>query len=429
MLSFGQFLKQYTKYKGGSRDNTIRARAKYNTALLRFGTKFDDLPDDIYGHISGFLSDADLRTSRLLSRSMNIAALGNLRKIIIDIPFHYSHRQAGNRIEYFQNDAEYRAFLQDMGRTAHEIERRISGGYRQVSDLMLLADVLSSRRFNKLDIVEILPSAEVSDAEAVTIFSALENNQTISIIDAKHPTFNINQVLEIRDLDTDPVRTFRSITIMPSLTYLDLSFGEHDITEASVATLAHCLYTNAPLQTLKCAQSGFYDQRVVQLVHGLYENTRLTHLDISLNHMGDVGGAALAEMLRVNNYLKVLEIKKCRIADSTRAIFEALLSNRHLTALDISLNSAVASGDVICTLIRQNTPLTSLKLRDCVVSNQMASNIALSLRDNSTLQELDLSNNGISPSTEQELRENKNNTLVTLLTATSSFAGFFDDDE
>ncbi len=433
MLSFGRFLDRYTKYKGRSRLNSIRARAKYNAALLRFGIDLQGLPDDVLNTISGFLSDADLRTSRLATRKMNISALRNLRKVIIDIPFHEiegATRGAGafSYSNHFDSVEDFASFLRDTGLSEHEISRRIRGGYQEYSNLMLLMDILSSGRWSSLRTVEILPSAKLTDAEAIAIFSALENNRTVSTIYMKDASFDINKVLEVREL-SDPPRSFRSITLMPSLTTLDISSSVHGITAESATTVAHCLYSNTPpLRTLACAYIGLDHHTLAPLMNGLQRNLTLTHLDITANPIGDEGAVMIADMLRTNSCLQKLEIRKCRITGGAAAIFDALVENRHLTYLDVSYNWVDSAGDALSALIQQNTPLQSLILQICSLSSATVSNLASSLQHNSTLRELDLQHNGITTEVEHELQQKKSATLTKLLTSTNDLVFLLADD-
>ena len=113
----------------------------------------------------------------------------------------------------------------------------------------------------------------------------------------------------------------------------------------------------------------------------LEHNTSLEELDLSDNSQlaegdSEAVGCAIAKMLKINRTLKVLCLTNCGL-DTVVAthIFKSLEFNTSLEELDFSENSQLAEGDsevVGCAIERMlsvNKTLKVLNLNDCRLTN------------------------------------------------------------
>ncbi len=135
----------------------------------------------------------------------------------------------------------------------------------------------------------------------------------------------------------------------------------------------------------------------------LGENRTLRELDISHNPIGASGLGYIAKGLRHNTALVKLSLLQCSVsvtADNGPLLEEMLRENRTLQELDLTTNPLGASGlGYIAKGLQKNSGLVKLHLRCCHLRITAADNgwlLTTMLEENLTLEELDLSDNKIS---------------------------------
>ena len=139
----------------------------------------------------------------------------------------------------------------------------------------------------------------------------------------------------------------------------------------------------------------------------LEHNTSLEELDLSDNSQlaegdSEAVGCAIAKMLKINKTLKVLCLTNCGL-DTVVAthIFKSLEFNTSLEEFDFSENSQLAEGDsevVGCAIERMlsvNKTLKVLNLNDCRLTNEVASYFANGLAQNHSVRKVILHSNNI----------------------------------
>ena len=151
----------------------------------------------------------------------------------------------------------------------------------------------------------------------------------------------------------------------------------------------------ASLQTKTVEISRVDETLVVFLSNFLKTNTTVTNL--ILDEYSQDGAAALAEYLKYNKSLKVLNLNRCVIGDDgAAALGECLKCNKTLTWLylsfiDISGAGAAALGECL----KYNTSLTKLNLDGNGIGEDGAAALGECLKFNTSLTKLNLDGNGI----------------------------------
>ncbi len=130
----------------------------------------------------------------------------------------------------------------------------------------------------------------------------------------------------------------------------------------------------------------------------LRANTTLQELDLSRNPFNASGLGYIAKGLRHNTGLVKLSLRQCDVRVTGPLLEEMLRENTTLQELDLSRNPISASGlGYIAKGLRHNTGLVKLSLKECFVSVTEKNGPLLEemLRENKTLHELVLSYNDI----------------------------------
>jgi hypothetical protein len=125
----------------------------------------------------------------------------------------------------------------------------------------------------------------------------------------------------------------------------------------------------------------------------------LTALDISNDDIGVDGAAVVADFLRTNRTLIMLNIAGNNVGDKgVKTIVEALQANKNtaLAILNICGNSISNEGaEAVADLLRTNKTLTTVDLSWNNIADEGARIIAGALRENLALTTIDLNDNSI----------------------------------
>ena len=215
-----------------------------------------------------------------------------------------------------------------------------------------------------------------------------------------------------------------------ALSNSDVNVSRLEINDQIAEQLAFKLAEGLPIQTLHLRANSFSSTGAVSIVKSLERNTSLEELDLSQSrHLAEgdseAVGCAIERMLNVNQTLKVLNLAKCGLTNdvasyfanglaqnhsvrkvmlclnnigSTGAvnIFRSLEHNTSLEELDLSENSQLAEGDrevVGCAIERMlnvNRTLKILNLSGCQVTDPIVKHILAGLTKNMSLMNLNI---------------------------------------
>jgi Ran GTPase-activating protein (RanGAP) involved in mRNA processing and transport/GTPase SAR1 family protein len=187
-----------------------------------------------------------------------------------------------------------------------------------------------------------------------------------------------------------------------------LNISRNDIRCNGAEYLAKALTVNVTLKSLKCVANGLAQVGIKQLAEALKMNTSLISLDLRAGHVCVQGAMHLADALKHNNTLKNLDIGPNGIFDEGAIhLAEALKVNTGLTSLKMVRTFI---GDVGCIALAdallENSTLTTLVVSDCEFGTgvgKAAKALARALRQNHTLQSLDIVDNYLGPTAMLEL--------------------------
>ncbi|XDV28548.1 hypothetical protein PO909_031819 [Leuciscus waleckii] len=192
---------------------------------------------------------------------------------------------------------------------------------------------------------------------------------------------------------------------------IDLDLRGNDPGQSGVKELSDLLQDqNCQLKTLRLLQSPDADEACKYLTEDFYIKNPLLlrELNLSEHELGDTRVNQIAALLKDKHCkLNTLELRKCGLTEeSCSALATVLRSNSSLKELDISNNNLQDSGvkKLQNGLENTNCSLEKLRLSDCSITEEGYKALASALRSNpSHLIELDLRGNDPGQSGVKEL--------------------------
>ncbi|XP_036909820.1 NACHT, LRR and PYD domains-containing protein 5 [Sturnira hondurensis] len=216
----------------------------------------------------------------------------------------------------------------------------------------------------------------------------------------KHP----NCVLESLRLDncglTQPCCLLLSQILQTSSSLRSLSLAGNAAAGQNMEPLCDGMkVSQCALQKLVLGNCGLTGSSCWDLALVLCSNQKLTHLDVSTNRLGAEGVTALCRALkRVNCALQRLILRECNL-DILGCSFLALAltSNRHLTHLNLSMNPLGDDGiHFLCEVLAETScHLQDLELMKCCLTSACCKNLCAVITQNKHLRSLDLAANAL----------------------------------
>ena len=188
----------------------------------------------------------------------------------------------------------------------------------------------------------------------------------------------------------------QALSVNTKLTHLNLSGNE--IGESGAQLLSNALFYNTTLTHLNLDDNLVGPLGVAYLSLALVVNTTLTYLNLDGNLAQAFGATYLSRALSRNiTALTDLNLARNEIDDSVaESLSRALSVNTTLTYLNLSGNEIGASGAIyLSEALSENTTLTDLNLSDNEIGTSGATSLSHVLTRNTTLTHLNLSENEI----------------------------------
>jgi len=167
-----------------------------------------------------------------------------------------------------------------------------------------------------------------------------------------------------------------------------LSLAYASIGDEGCHALARFLRDNALLQTLDLRGNNLRADGIVVLAHALQVHSTLKAICLKWNHVGSHvrGVQALCDVLKDNTTVMNLDLRNNKIGvDGARVIADMIRENTTLTHIDLSWNDfGVEGGHLLLEGIQMNNQLVDVQLSGNRMSDDTLHAIAFILRRNRT---------------------------------------------
>ena len=181
-----------------------------------------------------------------------------------------------------------------------------------------------------------------------------------------------------------------------------LCIAQSGVTNTGVQSLLSALDVNEAITALHLQFNKIDGHGAASLALFLIRTKSLRELILDGNrNIGNSGTKELALALCRNNSLEVLSLKSCGVGQLGAERFATTLrENSTLTELDLSGNGGIGNDalELISRGLKSNQALEKLHLSSCEVSDEGCGHIADALQENRVLTELHLEKNEISDS-------------------------------
>ena len=160
------------------------------------------------------------------------------------------------------------------------------------------------------------------------------------------------------------------------------------------------------------------DSGTIALADALKTNTFITVIDLGHNNIGDAGVVAFADALKTNTSITKIGLSSNTIGDSAAvALANTLKTNTSITEVNLGGNKIGDPGAVaLADALKTNTSITWISVRDNVIGDTGGMAVADALKSNTSVTEINLYENKIGPSGRAALVDaRKINTKVKIL--------------
>nr|XP_051679495.1 NACHT, LRR and PYD domains-containing protein 14 [Oryctolagus cuniculus] len=216
----------------------------------------------------------------------------------------------------------------------------------------------------------------------------------------KHPRCKLQSLrLESCDLTTVCCLNISKALIRnQSLGFLNLS--TNNLLDDGVKLLCEALrHPKCPLERLSLESCGLTEAGCEDLSLALITNTRLTHLCLTDNVLGDGGVKFMSDALQHPQCtLQSLVLRRCHLTSlSSRCLSTSLLYNKSLRHLDLALNFLQDEGaKLLCDVFRHpSCSLQDVELVGCAITSACCLDLASAILNNPNIWSMDLGNNNL----------------------------------
>ncbi|XP_066512431.1 NACHT, LRR and PYD domains-containing protein 12-like [Hoplias malabaricus] len=203
--------------------------------------------------------------------------------------------------------------------------------------------------------------------------------------------------------------TLCSVLKSPNSPLKELEFSETELQDSGVKLISEALKSsNCKLETLRLTDCKFTLNSYESLCSALKSpNSPLKELDLSQTDLQDSGVKLISETLKSSHCtLETLRLTVCKLGEkSCEDLGSILLVNSSLKELDLSNNDLQDSGvEKLCAGLKSSLcKLETLRLTVCKLGEKSCEDLGSVILVNSSLKELDLSNNDLQDSGVEKL--------------------------
>jgi len=227
-----------------------------------------------------------------------------------------------------------------------------------------------------------LAGARLADDAAMLLAHALQRNSSLRVLG-----------LAGNALTSRGCRLIvRAIGKTRAMSELDLS--DNRIGDGGCQALSELLSTpNCPLRTLLVCNNGFGVVGASAVFSALRRNSRLTHLEVSRNEIGDESSQELTTALIYNRTLRYLAASSCSFTTATCCMLaRPLQTNSILRVLVLDCNERISDAgvEVLADSLRYNRSLRQLSLNHCGLTHLALTGLLPALYYNNTIRMIDV---------------------------------------
>eukprot|EP01135_Chromosphaera_perkinsii_P003160 Nk52_evm49s236 gene=Nk52_evmTU49s236 len=250
-----------------------------------------------------------------------------------------------------------------------------------------------------------------------TLRNAVQTGEIIDSFDLKGNCPSMRK----RRIDNDDIEILGKVLhLNVYITSVDLSYNS--ITDRGARLLAETIKNSKTISSLNLSYNDFTPVGGEFISEALQINDVIQSVSLRGNKIGNKGGMSIASMLQINTTLQHLDLGLCDLdLDSIIAFATVLNYNSTLKGINLDrplLKSLQEETTVhISKMLRVNTNLEYLSLRNHGIGNFGAEQLSIGLSYNRCLATLDLSSNSISRDGMKAIAEvlSRNDTLQNLI--------------
>eukprot|EP00731_Ephydatia_muelleri_P004490 Em0002g666a len=200
-----------------------------------------------------------------------------------------------------------------------------------------------------------LSGSKITASVASLLGMMLKENNTLkelNLVDCKLQPEGLEEVI-------------KGVQVHTKLENLVLSVNTIDNKRASC--LGMMLKVNNTLKKLKLDRCGLQPEGLEEVIKGVQVNTMLETLVLSQNTLDNERASCLGMMLKENNTLKKLNLRKCKLQpEGLELVIKGVQVNTKLETLDLSWSTIDNKGvSCLAHVLKHNTTLSELELRGC----------------------------------------------------------------
>ena len=263
---------------------------------------------------------------------------------------------------------------------------------------------LVSKFFYKTNILKLdISYNNISDDGAVAISKCLKNNNTLQELNMLHnevcyngiinigKALEMNRKLQVFNISANNISDDGAIAISEYLKYSnslkELNMSHNKVSDNGIINIGKALQMNATLQTLDISHNNLSDNGVLTFSDYLKEENTLHQLRISWNDID----------LDLNSNVTSLNMCKKRFGNTGAFLVSKFFYKTNILKLDISYNNISDDGAVaISKCLKNNNTLQELNMLHNEVCDNGIINISKALEMNRKFQVFNISINNIS---------------------------------
>ena len=283
----------------------------------------------------------------------------------------------------------------------------------------VVAECLANVIKNNLNLRQLGLSDNCLRSSAVVVFQALAEHLQLKVIDLSNNSITgevakdlaiiitNNSNLEELCLSDNDLKSSASVILQAlknNSQLKKLNLNSNSMSGKVAEDLANVIRSNSGLEQLYLSDNNLKSSAIV-ILQALKDNSQLKFLNLNSNNMTGKVAEDLANVIRNNSGLEQLCLSDNNLKSSAIVILQALKDNSQLKILNLNNNNMSEKvAEDLANVIRNNSGLEQLYLSDNGLKSS-ASIILQALRDNSQLKSLNLNNNNMSGKVVEDLAD------------------------